>query len=151
MKSFRLFVEAKDDNPKMAAGVLFYAPDTKKYGAALRSAKCDSPHTYGPVGGSGKGNETPKQACCRETDEEIKFKLNPKKLTKLDSSTKSDFTYHTFLYKLNKQTDMNDINLNDENDDFVWFDINNPPKPLHPGFAKTLEKNKERLENLSYE
>lgn len=148
MKTFALFVEAKGDNPKMAAGILFYAPDTKKFGVALRSKLCDSPHTHGPVGGSAKRGESPEVAAVREVWEEIGFKVNGAKLVPLDSAAKADFTYHTFLYKLSKQSDMDDIELNEENDDFVWFSLDKPPKRLHPGFAGTLEKTKERLEKL---
>lgn len=148
MKTFTLFLEAKDDNPNMAAGILFYAPDTKKFGVALRSEKCDKPHTYGPVGGSGKKDETPEQVCTRETKEEIGYQIDPKKLKHLDSSKKGNFTYHTYFYPLKSQSDMADITLNDENDDFVWFDMKNPPKPLHPGFEETLNKTKEKLEKF---
>ena len=149
MKTFRLFLGDVGDNPKMAAGVLFYAPDTKKYGVALRSKECDCPHTHGPVGGSAKGDETPEQACTRETKEEIGYKIDPKKLQHLDSSKKGNFTYHTYFYPLKKQDDMADIKLNDENDDFVWFDLKNPPKPLHPGFKNTLNKTYEKLKGIT--
>lgn len=151
MKTFILFLEAKDDNEKMAAGILFHAKDTGKFGVALRSAKCDTPNHYGTVGGSLKKGEQPHEAAVRETQEEIGYSIDSDKLEPLDQNKSKNFTYHTYLYHINKQSDMKNLDLNDENDKFVWFDLKNPPKPLHPGFAQTLDKTRNKLENLTNE
>lgn len=131
----------EQDNEKLAAGALFFAKDTGKFGIALRSAKCDTPHTWGPVGGSAQDKESPVEAVIREVREEAGLKIVKGQLEPLDIFRKRGFQYHTFLCTVDRQADIdNEMDLNDENDDFVWFNLDKPPKPFHPGFQETMSK-----------
>ena len=140
MKTFRQYLY-EEDNEKLAAGALFFAKDTGRLGVALRSAKCDTPHTWGPVGGSAQDKEGPVEAVIREVREEAGVRIQKGQLEPLDVFRKKGFQYHTFICFVDRESDIeNEMNLNDENDDFVWFSVSNPPKPLHPGFQETFEK-----------
>ena len=137
MKSFKQYI-FEADNESLAAGALFYAEDTGRYGVALRSDECDNPHTWGPVGGSAQDNENPEEACIREVKEEAGITIDPSHLRHIHTFKKAGFQYHTFLYNVPEESEVRPI-LNSENDDFKWFSLSNPLSPLHPGFEKTLE------------
>ena len=140
MKSFKQYLNEKD-NEALAAGALFKAKDTGRYCVGFRSKICDTPHTYGPVGGSAADDETPMEAVIREVGEEIGIKIHPHQLELLDVFYAKKFSYHTFLCHIDKESDLNDnLIMNAENEHMRWFHANLPPEPLHPGFAVTYRK-----------
>jgi len=144
MKSFREYLH-EEDNERLAAGALFHALDTGKYGVALRSKICDQPNTYSPVGGSSDTNDKDlKATVVREVGEEIGHEITPEQLEPLHVFKKKGFQYHTYLCKVPKQDDVQP-KLNDENDRFDWFEKHKMPKNLHPGFAETLSKSMHKL------
>lgn len=144
MLSFRYYLNEKD-NEKMAGGALFYAQDTGKYGLGLRSKICDSPHTYGPIGGSADDkDENMFETIIREVGEEIGCAIKKEQLTPLYVDKKPNFQYHTYLCTVPKQNDIQP-KLNDENDEFTWFSKNEMPDNLHPGFAKLMQLKKDDL------
>lgn len=138
MKSFKQFL-FEEDNERLAAGALFYAQDTGKYGVALRSKDCDNPHTYSPVGGSADTNDKDLiDTVIREVDEEIGCKITRDQLKHMYTDySRPNFQYHTFLCTIPKQAEFL-TKLNHENKRFDWFGKNEMPKNLHPGFSKML-------------
>lgn len=144
MKSFIQYIN-EEDNERLAAGALFYAQDTGKYGLGLRSKMCDQPHTYGPIGGSADTKDKDLlDTVIREVDEEIGCKVTRKQLKPVYVDKKRNFQYHTYLCSVPKQDDIKP-KLNDENDEFTWFDKKEMPKNLHPSFAKMFNDKKDEL------
>lgn len=144
MKSFKQFLY-EEDNERLAAGALFYAQDTGKYGIALRSKICDQPNTYGPVGGSADTNdEDIKATVVREVDEEIGCKITKEQLKHIYTDKLPNFQYQTFLCTVPQQSAIKP-KLNDENDEFIWVDKNKMPKNLHPGFARMIKASVNKL------
>ena len=144
MKSFKQFLY-EEDNERLAAGALFYAQDTGKYGLGLRSKMCDQANTYGPIGGSADTNDKDLiDTVIREVGEEIGCKIDRDQLKHLYTDKKPNFQYHTFLCTIPKQSTIVP-KLNDENDSFDWFSKEEMPNNLHPGFAGMLNKMKDKL------
>lgn len=144
MRTFKQFLN-EEDNEKLAAGALFYAQDTGKYGLGLRSDKCDQANTYGPIGGSADTDDKDLMATVvREVGEEIGCKITTDQLKHVHVDKRPNFQYHTFLCVVPRQIDIKPT-LNDENDEFTWFDKDQMPQNLHPGFARMLSKNKDKL------
>ena len=144
MKTFKQFLY-EEDKERLAAGALFYAQDTGKYGLGLRSKICDSPHTYGPIGGSADTEDKDLiDTVVREVREEIGCKIVREQLKHIYTDKKPNFQYHTFLCILPKQS-MIEPKLNDENEEFTWFDKNKMPENLHPSFAKMLKDTSHNL------
>ena len=82
-------------------------------------------------GGSIEAGETPDQAARRETQEETMYPAGD--LTQIDEGA----GFVTFRQNLDEEFEPI---LNDEHSEFAWADLSDPPKPLHPGMAATLEK-----------
>lgn len=144
MKRFKQFLY-EEDNEKLAAGALFYAQDTGKYGLGLRSKMCDQANKYGPIGGSADTKDKDlMDTVIREVGEEIGCKITREQLKHVYTDKKPNFQYHTFLCTVPKQS-MIEPKLNDENDSFDWFGKNEMPKNLHPGFSDMLIKTKDKL------
>jgi 8-oxo-dGTP pyrophosphatase MutT (NUDIX family) len=133
---------------RRAAGVLFLAATTGRLGLVLRSAHVQEPETWGIVGGAIDPKEDKRLAAAREAREEVGFRVDPKTLILLDTFTKGDFTYTTFLGVLPQECPP--CHLDWENDDLAWFSIGSLPPNLHPGLAATLSKPKvlHRLEEI---
>ena len=145
MKTLKSFLR-EQDNERQAAGALFYAQDTGKYGIAKRSQHCDCPHTYSPVGGSADTNDKDlMDTVVREVGEEIGCEITRDQLKHMYTDySRPNFQYHTFLCTIPKQSEFMP-NLNYENDRFDWFGKDEMPKNLHPGFSKMLKDTSHNL------
>lgn len=125
---------AKDGRIK-GAGICLITPQ----GEALfikRSPDANHPDTWDFPGGKRDGEETPEQTARRECREEIGG-IGYGALTLMSHEADSDgvefITYR--LPILRKFTPKLDTS---EHTEFMWAPLTNPPQPLHPGVAKTI-------------
>ena len=114
-----------------ACGAIIYATSTNRVLFLLRNTERYN-DTWGLAGGKVEGEETIIEALRRELLEEIDFDLINTKLIPLELFTSRDnkFQYHTFVCIVDEEFIPN---LNDEHKGYCWCNINNYPKPLHPG------------------
>ena len=88
---------------------------------------------WGNAGGRVELGERLVNACVRETKEEIGIDLNPEQLKLLDIKETTENTiaptvhFLQFIYatKLDK---IKEITLNEESEDYAWFDLNELPE-----------------------
>jgi 8-oxo-dGTP pyrophosphatase MutT (NUDIX family) len=114
-----------------ACGAIIYATSTNRVLFLLRNTERYN-DTWGLAGGKVEGEETIIEALRRELLEEIDFDLINTKIVPLELFTSRDnkFQYHTFVCIVDEEFIPN---LNDEHKGYCWCNINNYPKPLHPG------------------
>ena len=119
-----------------AVGALFIAVESKRALFLLRDQDTYS-DTWGLVGGQVEGKETLYEGLTRETKEEIGFVPEIQKVIPLElfSSPDGHFNYHTFAVLVKKEFIPE---LSSEHKGYAWCDLNNTPKPLHPGLYNSL-------------
>jgi 8-oxo-dGTP pyrophosphatase MutT (NUDIX family) len=119
-----------------AAGILFYAADTKKRLFLFRST-VKHKGTWGLVGGKLEVGETLLEGLLRETQEEIGFVPEISKIIPVEKFTSADdrFSYHTFLCVTPKEFLPH---LNHEHSGYCWLAVGEWPRPLHPGLWSTI-------------
>lgn len=126
-----------NDTQLICSGGLIYAVNTKRILLVHRSTSKYS-NTWGLVGGKNNQEETPYQGLVREIQEEIGevdiFKTIP---LEMFISKNSYFLYHTYICLTQKEFIPD---LNHEHNGYAWVELNNWPKPLHPGLHSTLHK-----------
>lgn len=139
-------LEGKRYQSDLAAGCLLVSKETGKCLVGLRSKRCDSPHTWGPFGGSIEDGESIKEGLLRELKEEIGFTKHVE-LHESWNFKDGKFSYHTFIGLVAKEFRPK---LNDETDEYKWLtleELRDLPKK-HPGFAKFVKNAKEDLEKF---
>lgn len=118
-----------------AAGITITTPD----GLALflkRGAGSDHAGTWAwPAGGIEDG-ETAEQAARREATEEIGYSPEGE-LSELDHKEDDQGAFTTFHHGVD---DHFLPRLNSEHTAYAWAPLTDPPSPLHPGVAETIEK-----------
>ena len=132
--SYKEAGEAKDAESTSAAGVMIFDPD----GHALflrRSGEGDHPGEWCWPGGGVDPGETPEAAARREVEEETGHRIDGE-LTPADHSM-GDVDFTTFAHQLPARFEPR---LNDEHSAHAWALPENPPRPLHPGVAATLQR-----------
>jgi 8-oxo-dGTP pyrophosphatase MutT (NUDIX family) len=119
----------------VCSGALFYTLDTHRF-LFLHRAKGKTANTWGLVGGTNEGCETPWEGLKREISEEI-GEVNIKKTIPLETfiSNDSKFLFHTYLCVVEKEFLPK---LNDEHSGYAWVNFGNWPKQLHHGLRNTL-------------
>jgi 8-oxo-dGTP pyrophosphatase MutT (NUDIX family) len=124
-----------DTNTLISAGALIYSTRTGRYLFLLRSGTSYS-NSWGLVGGKLEENETIYQGLNREIKEEV-GDCDITKLIPLEqfTSDNGNFIYHTFLAVV---VDEFMPMLNDEHKGYCWVNIEDYPKPLHPGVWRTF-------------
>ena len=133
----------KDDQTK-AAGMLF----TDGFSILLlKRNDGDHVNTWGIPGGHAKEGETPIQNASREVQEEIGIQKIPGvNLEKIQSEDKN-FTYTTFLFKVNKKFK---VTLNKEHSDYMWAKISDLNEiNLHPSLKKNLKNILKKIKSKS--
>lgn len=112
-------------------GSLIYSRKTKRYLFLLRS-KSKTAGMWGIVGGKVHRDETIVQGLLREIKEEIGKDYTEKKFIPLETFTadNSKFVYYTFLVCVEDEFVPQ---LNIEHRGYCWVELNDHPKPLHPG------------------
>lgn len=133
-------------NKLYAAGGIFLKKDDLKTSFFLRSSIVDYSGHYAPVGGA-FDNENDKNlidTLKREIYEETSVDVNGFPIYFLGYYDNRNIIYYNFLIVVNKEPN---FYLNDENDVYVWRDIDSPPRPLHPDCDEFLKNNK-RIRNI---
>lgn len=129
----------------ICSGALFYALNTKRF-LFLHRTQSKTGNTWGLVGGTNNGEETPFEGLKREIQEEIGNLPSIIKTIPLETFVSNDakFSFHTYLIV----TEAEFIpQLNDEHDGYAWVSFSKWPKPLHQGLRNTLQ-NKTNLSKL---
>lgn len=127
------------DAPKLAAGVIFVAPD----GAVLLLCRSASEANYAGhwslPGGKGDAGETPWMIACREVDEEIGTATRHAWVgepTIVDEAvTPIGMTFTTFVQPVRYRFTPE---INAEHSGWVWSTAGNFPSPMHPAVARVL-------------
>lgn len=130
----------------VSCGALIYSLATKRYLFLLRrNGKISD--TWGIVGGKIEPNESILQGLTREIKEELGGEIQGAKIIPLEKFTSDNkkFTYHTFLIHVDDE--FVPI-LNEEHKGYCWTQIEDCPRPIHPGLEKTLRINS-NLEKLT--
>jgi len=125
---------------RKAAGTLLVCNDTGRFLLAKRGTGGSNPGTWAIVSGAidtlPNGElEKPLVAAIRELDEETEIK--PDNITFKFYETQTDMggEFHLFLGYCGEELE---CNLNDENTDWGWFDMESLPSPLFPTLKATL-------------
>lgn len=125
-----------DQPPNRSVGSLIYSTSTKRYLFLLRDgAKYEG--TWGLAGGKMESNERVIDALYREIKEETNTDLSMNKTIPIETFTSDNrkFIYYTFLISVEKEFIPE---LNHEHRGYAWVELNDHPKPLHPGVWKTF-------------
>tara|TARA_Y100000385_G_scaffold128842_1_gene134204 strand:+ start:1179 stop:1583 length:405 start_codon:yes stop_codon:yes gene_type:complete len=125
---------------RKASGTLLVCNDTSRFLLAKRGTGGSNPGTWAIVSGAidtlPNGElEKPLVAAIRELDEETEIK--PDNITFKFYETQTDMggEFHLFLGYCGEELE---CNLNDENTDWGWFDMESLPSPLFPTLKATL-------------
>lgn len=118
-------------------GTLIYAKNTNRYLFLLRNKQRQQGY-WGIVGGKIDANETVIQALVREITEEIGQDYSDKKFIPLETFTADNekFVYYTFLLTVDEEFVPV---LNAEHRGYCWVELNDHPKPLHPGLWRSFK------------
>lgn len=117
-------------------GALIYARATNRYLFLLRN-KTKYEGSWGIVGGKIDAGETVIQGLVREIQEEIGRDFAHKKFIPLETFTADNqkFIYYTFLVDVDHEFIPT---LNDEHRGYCWVELEDYPKPLHPGLWRSF-------------
>jgi 8-oxo-dGTP pyrophosphatase MutT (NUDIX family) len=117
-------------------GALIYSKSTNRYLFLLRN-KSKHSGSWGIVGGKMKIKETVIQGLVREIQEEIGIDYTNFKFIPLETFTADNrkFVYYTFLLGIEAEFVPT---LNDEHRGYCWVELNDHPKPLHPGLWRSF-------------
>lgn len=117
-------------------GALIYSRSTNRYLFLLRNKSRQSGH-WGIAGGKIDAGETVIQALVREIQEEIGEDYSKNKFIPLETFTADNekFVYYTFLVTVDAEFIPK---LNDEHRGYCWVELNDHPKPLHPGLWRSF-------------
>ena len=117
-------------------GTLIYAKNTKRYLFLLRN-KTRYSGSWGIAGGKVEENETVINALVREIREEIGVDYTNHKFIPLETFTSDNrkFIYYTFLATVNEEFVPQ---LNGEHRGYCWVELNDHPRPLHPGLWRSF-------------
>lgn len=113
---------------KEVVGVLIFCPSTKRVLLVRRSSESDSPKTWALISGGIEENETPLRSIKREILEELQY--DPNKIFYRFISIESEYNHFYFFQGLVDE-EFTPI-LNDENEEYGWFDKDSLPHPLYP-------------------
>ncbi len=117
-------------------GALVYSKSTNRYLFLLRN-KSRHAGSWGIVGGKVESNETVIQSLVREIREEIGVDYTNRKFIPLETFTADNrkFVYYTFLVNVEEEFVPQ---LNDEHRGYCWVELNDHPRPLHPGLYRSF-------------
>jgi len=121
---------------KESVGILIIARDTNNFLLLHRS---DIPIVWSILTGTmDVDGETPLDCVKREIEEEIRVDSSHIQNIKLLDTITNDYgLFHVFVGFVDNEFEPN-LKL-DENDDYVWTNQGNLPKPIHKGWNKTFQ------------
>lgn len=125
-----------DSGPIEGVGTFIYCPTTNRYLFLLRNTKKHA-GTWGLAGGSIEPGENLIDTLYRELAEELGYDFGYNKVIPIEkfTSTNAKFTYHTFLIPVDEEFVPY---LNHEHRGYCWVNLDDHPKPLHPGVWRTI-------------
>jgi 8-oxo-dGTP pyrophosphatase MutT (NUDIX family) len=128
-----------DSRPLESVGAFIYCTTTKRYLFLLRNSSKYS-GTWGVVGGKIEQGERIIESLLREIREELGGTIQDSKLIPIEkfTSDNGNFTYHTFIAPVD--TEFVPV-LNNEHRGYCWVELEDHPKPLHPGVWRTINFN----------
>jgi 8-oxo-dGTP pyrophosphatase MutT (NUDIX family) len=117
-------------------GALIYSKSTNRYLFLLRNKHRQAGY-WGIAGGKIDSGETVIQALVREIQEEVGQDYTSKKFIPLETFTADNekFVYYTFLATVDQEFVPT---LNEEHRGYCWVELNDHPKPLHPGLWRSF-------------
>ena len=124
------------DSHLEGCGALVYAKSTNRYLFLLRN-KTKHAGSWGIVGGKIDAGETVIQGLVREIQEEIGVDYSGKKFIPLETFTADNrkFVYYTFLVSVDEEFVPT---LNNEHRGYCWVEMQDHPRPLHPGLWRSF-------------
>ena len=133
---------------KQSCGALIYCTKTNRYLFLLRQGKKFS-NTWGLVGGKIEKDETILEGLTQEIREEMGGEIKNAKIVPIEKYTSDSetFVYHTFLIKVDEEFVPV---LNHEHKGYCWVELDDHPKPLHPGVYRSFKFQciKEKIKTL---
>lgn len=131
----------------IGGGIVAIDRDSGKLLLARRGMDCNEPNTWVPFGGTFEEKDvTPKTTAKREFWEECGVNV-PYKVSKMpfyiDENKFIDF--YSYLGIFDEQFK---VTINDESLGYGWFDLDNLPDNLHPGFEKLINEKYDELKSI---
>ena len=120
---------------KKYGGVLLICTTTNRFLLGQRRKNGGFPNTWSLFGGKIENGETELDGVKRELYEETNIKSDNIKYELFETQWEMGYPYHFFIGFCDQEYD---CNLNEENQDWGWFDINDLPKPLFPTLFSSL-------------
>jgi 8-oxo-dGTP pyrophosphatase MutT (NUDIX family) len=132
----RLDVSA-NSTVKNNVGALIYSKKTHRYLFLLRNGRKYA-GVWGLAGGKIEHGERVIEALQREIVEELSVNLGANKIIPIETFTSvdQDFQYHTFLITV--EDEFVPV-LNGEHRGYCWVNLDDYPRPLHPGIWRTFK------------
>jgi len=130
----RMLIEGVTDK---AAGVLIMAEDTKKV-LLLKRGWAPNKGDWSLLSGGMEDGEDKLECLKREIMEEIQIDADEKlDLTFIRSE---EFSKHVFHYYVGRTESEFTPTLDDENEDYGWFDKDDLPSPLYPKLKEKIDE-----------
>ena len=120
-----------------ASGTLLVCKTTGRFLLVKRGLKGSYPKTWAIVGGGIEPGEEPLEAAKRELFEETK--INPS-LVEYEFFELQNYLANDFYFFIGHCDEELPCQLNSENLEWEWFDMDNLPNPLMPYMKKSLNE-----------
>lgn len=121
---------------EQVSGVLIYCPTTKRVLLVKRSSELDCPNMWALISGGIEENETPLRSIKREIVEELQFDPNKIFYRFIEVESKHNVFYYFQGIVDEEFTPI----LNDENEDYGWFNEDSLPSPLYPNLISKIDE-----------
>ena len=123
------------NNMKKNGGVLLICEETGNFPLGKRAKKIRYPNCWAAFGGAIDEGETVLEGVKRELMEETQIPSDNIRYELFEIQTTLGDDYHFYLGYCDKEYE---CKLNDETQEYGWFNLNNLPKPLFPTMYSSL-------------